>query len=853
MALVCVVIMHAAARPTVNFCYIPRYSSTNAMSAMHSAFATDYYRSNASSVDFNFRYVSKYGAGNVDVKAAMYAMLANGTNCHIWFGPGSSRLSITLSTVIETAWVDYASTSLELSDKTQHPYFSRVVPSDDFGGKAMAAIVDQFGWKKVTVLCGDEPYGRSITGAFTASLADLNGVTVETSRCLTVDATVDDFKAAIRTTIIPADSRIVMAALLSTGLDNFIQAALEMRLHDTHVIVFAESACSGDVNWLQLPGSLCATFSTEATGENVAWPAAYLAKSYHYVTDLIAAGTPLNQINVNGSSVYAQFAHDAIKHTMFALHREQLSSGSLNPSNATRLLELIRSYRSIGLSGIVTLNNKGDRVHSEMKILNVQPGKQEVNVGVWRTSGIVLSHRVYWLNDHYDNPPTYSKGKVGSGQVDNTGSIVGAVVGSVGFLSILVLTAVIYFGLTKPTRDVANAPKDPTQPFALAFTDIQSSTALWVRAPQEMAAGVALHHKLIRRECARFNGYEVKTIGDSFMVAFAKPVDAIAFAVATQMALQNADWGTTIFDEIYAELESEHEETQNLLYQQSGAGKNKQNINNGKMWHGIRVRIGIHFGHGEIKYDDVALGYDYYGTVVNTAARIESVGHGGQILISESAYRSAVEVSKVRGLPPVDGETIHQMNLGSQMLRGLDLSVSIYQILPASLAERKFGPLRLEVEAPSIEPDEQAPIPKHPLKHDDLDSQRNPMEIMAFRESRRAQVGQGQVYDQYLSSYCFLKALLSTCKSKFRTNVVETIGKHWNVPRTAIICPDSASVNEQYLMAVVIKATPAADVHYRKMIGGGSSSRASSSVANTPRNHDLQIQERNQVLVNPLA
>ena len=57
----------------------------------------------------------------------------------------------------------------------------------------------------------------------------------------------------------------------------------------------------------------------------------------------------------------------------------------------------------------------------------------------------------------------------------------------------------------------------------------------------------------------------------------------------------------------------------------------------GHSWNGLRVRVGIHCGYGEIRYDPVTKRYDYYGTVVNTAARIESVCHGGQIGISQVA------------------------------------------------------------------------------------------------------------------------------------------------------------------------------------------------------------------------
>ena len=30
------------------------------------------------------------------------------------------------------------------------------------------------------------------------------------------------------------------------------------------------------------------------------------------------------------------------------------------------------------------------------------------------------------------------------------------------------------------------------------------------------------------------------------------------------------------------------------------------------LWNGLRVRIGIHFGRGDITYDTVTKGYDYY-------------------------------------------------------------------------------------------------------------------------------------------------------------------------------------------------------------------------------------------------
>eukprot|EP00743_Colponemidia_sp_Colp-15_P015610 GILK01018841.1.p1 GENE.GILK01018841.1~~GILK01018841.1.p1 ORF type:complete len:269 (-),score=9.83 GILK01018841.1:611-1417(-) len=109
------------------------------------------------------------------------------------------------------------------------------------------------------------------------------------------------------------------------------------------------------------------------------------------------------------------------------------------------------------------------------------------------------------------------------------------------------------------------------------------------------------------------------------------------------------------------------------------------------VWHGLRVRIGVHFGMGDIRKDPVSLGYDYYGTVVNTGARIEGVGHGGQTLISDSVFDL---------LPSGFAKSTNSViiSLGPQPLRGLDQPIKLFQITPADLQGRRFPALRLHIE-----------------------------------------------------------------------------------------------------------------------------------------------------------
>ncbi|GLI65244.1 hypothetical protein VaNZ11_008730 [Volvox africanus] len=77
----------------------------------------------------------------------------------------------------------------------------------------------------------------------------------------------------------------------------------------------------------------------------------------------------------------------------------------------------------------------------------------------------------------------------------------------------------------------------------LLVTDIQSSTSLWEHLDQEvMSTALSLHNSILRKNIAAFSGYESATEGDSFIVAFSNPTNALLCAVATQQALLDAPW-----------------------------------------------------------------------------------------------------------------------------------------------------------------------------------------------------------------------------------------------------------------------------------------------------------------------
>ncbi|CUG61443.1 receptor-type adenylate cyclase, putative, partial [Bodo saltans] len=78
-------------------------------------------------------------------------------------------------------------------------------------------------------------------------------------------------------------------------------------------------------------------------------------------------------------------------------------------------------------------------------------------------------------------------------------------------LGTVALGALVYFACCFGRRSNRTAPKSPESPFAMVFTDIQSSTSLWARAPEAMGEALEQHHALLRKLVSRHDGYEVKT------------------------------------------------------------------------------------------------------------------------------------------------------------------------------------------------------------------------------------------------------------------------------------------------------------------------------------------------------
>lgn len=214
----------------------------------------------------------------------------------------------------------------------------------------------------------------------------------------------------------------------------------------------------------------------------------------------------------------------------------------------------------------------------------------------------------------------------------------------------------------------ANEPVPPTGQVTLVFSDVQGSTRLWEKLPEAMRTALFLHERMMRGSIASFGGYEVKTEGDSFMVAFHAPMDAVRFCLDVQRRLLGLAWP----DE--------------LLRMTDGSDRNDA------IWRGLRVRMGAHAGKPDCRLDPVTGRMDYFGPDVNRASRVMGSANGGQILVTEVVWNEIRERLEELDSPHVE-------DLGERRLKDLDAPVRVVQVLPRELGERSFATTAVRTDA----------------------------------------------------------------------------------------------------------------------------------------------------------
>jgi predicted ATPase len=165
----------------------------------------------------------------------------------------------------------------------------------------------------------------------------------------------------------------------------------------------------------------------------------------------------------------------------------------------------------------------------------------------------------------------------------------------------------------------------PSGVVTFLFTDIEGSTRRWESDADAMRSALSVHDEVLRTAIESHGGLLFKHTGDGVIGSFASPRAAVDAAIAAQRQLD------------------------------------------------LPVRMGI--ATGEATHQDG----DYFGAVLNRAARVMAVGHGGQIVVADST------ASLVSGIDLLD--------LGLRRLRDVPTPIGLFQVRAPGLRE-EFPPLR---------------------------------------------------------------------------------------------------------------------------------------------------------------
>ncbi|HYA05121.1 MAG TPA: adenylate/guanylate cyclase domain-containing protein [Xanthobacteraceae bacterium] len=167
---------------------------------------------------------------------------------------------------------------------------------------------------------------------------------------------------------------------------------------------------------------------------------------------------------------------------------------------------------------------------------------------------------------------------------------------------------------------------------AIVFTDLQGSTKLYDELGDATAYRLVRDHfAFLSERVRRHDGFIVKTVGDAVMAAFHDPAAAVRAVLAME-------------DDVAS-------------------------FNRGRKDAGIVLKVGLHLGSCIAVTAGGVL--DYFGSAVNTAARLEHQCRGGEAIVSEAVLADAEAREALAG---------RTMTADSAMLRGLSAPVRFMRV-----------------------------------------------------------------------------------------------------------------------------------------------------------------------------
>jgi ABC-type branched-subunit amino acid transport system substrate-binding protein len=281
--------------------------------------------------------------------AAAQALIAEGV--HIVIGSSGSSVSAAMAAELgpqKIPQVSYAASSPTLSDRSLYPYFMRVAASDADQGKAVADLVQAFGWTKGASIHTSDSYGTGLVSVFTEIFN--NKGTMITDQKFEPGAT--DVAAQIQA-IVDTNPQFILGHFIDVDAATAVKKSWELG--------------AIEIPWITTDGwSTTATFANDATVKKAmqhmigTTPAPLTGAGYQAFNKSwfdpkwdYLEGPAFSQSSGNAFNAYAPLSYDSVYVAASGL-------AAANTTDGETLLNALYNITQDGASGMVRFNNLGE-------------------------------------------------------------------------------------------------------------------------------------------------------------------------------------------------------------------------------------------------------------------------------------------------------------------------------------------------------------------------------------------------------------------------------------------------------------------------------------------------------------
>jgi ABC-type branched-subunit amino acid transport system substrate-binding protein len=285
---------------------------------------------------------------------------------------GSSQAIALVATVEDVVQISPSSNLPLLSDKSQYPLFSRLVPPADFRGEAgaLVAFCQQMKWDRVTIILTENPYSQGINTAFrelwTGHVPYTKEVAINPDTDTVNEASVIETLQGVPVKNKEINSRVIILIGHSFHVYDILKIAHERNFQPETIFVGSGAWVGND----RVPKTGFDTNSfrqgylgvAPARNRNIDNDEYRIALNEHLMRDNIEPYVELPDVGT-------ETLVDAILALTLAL--SDLPDG-IQRHNGTLVTSKIRELEFNGVNGHVTFTSDGDRASSNFTIYNVQ-------------------------------------------------------------------------------------------------------------------------------------------------------------------------------------------------------------------------------------------------------------------------------------------------------------------------------------------------------------------------------------------------------------------------------------------------------------------------------------------------